>query len=347
MQNKMTNWHTVRNAGAALLGLLIAQAAGAAPAQCQYALLVSLPIKYDQLKPTIGATINGKPVTMLVDTGSTMSTIGRQSTEKLGLTAVPTSEHSYGVGGESRLGKVILNEVSLGPWTFHRQVVPVTEDFKLRQDMLLGANFLFQKDVEMSLQNQEIKLFKPEGCDGAFLAYWDENAQDVPLEKMPVGDPRAAVMVELNGKKLRAMIDSGAQRSAVNLAAAAKLGITPESDDVGQQGKVAGIGKQAVKRWAATFQSFTIGGETINHPQIAIFDMYGAAKSDSVKTGDVIFDDEEAEMVLGADFLRAHHVLFAFSQQRFYFSYVGGKVFDVSDGGKAPPAATSAESAAH
>jgi len=35
-------------------------------------------------------------------------------------------------------------------------------------------------------------------------------------------------------------------------------------------------------------------------------------------------------MILGADFLRAHHVLFAHSQGQFYFSYLGGKVFKTS-----------------
>ena len=32
-------------------------------------------------------------------------------------------------------------------------------------------------------------------------------------------------------------------------------------------------------------------------------------------------------MLLGFDFLRAHHVLISHSQQKFYFSYVGGRPF--------------------
>ena len=35
-------------------------------------------------------------------------------------------------------------------------------------------------------------------------------------------------------------------------------------------------------------------------------------------------------MLLGADFLKAHRVLFARSQHRLYLSYVGGPLFNVS-----------------
>ncbi len=329
--------------GAILLGLLAIRPADAAPAQCQYTLLSGLPIQFDELKPTLAATINGKPVTLLVDTGSTRNILVQQSAEKLGLKLTPGRRRYFGVGGETKLDKTVLDDISLGSLAFHKQAVFVAEDFELHQDMLLGAEFLFQKDLEMSLRAKELKLFKSEGCDEAFLAYWDVDAQDVPLEKLAVGDPRAAVTVELNGKKLRALIDSGAQRSAINLAAASKLGITPESENIADQGTTVGIGKQETKHWTAKFQSFTIGGETINNPKIDILDLYGAAKSDSIKTGDIIFDDEGPEMLLGADFLRAHHVLFAFSQRRFYFSYLGGSVFDVSSNNDAPPLRSQAQ----
>jgi hypothetical protein len=32
-------------------------------------------------------------------------------------------------------------------------------------------------------------------------------------------------------------------------------------------------------------------------------------------------------MLLGVDFVRSHHLLFAVSQRRMYFSYLGGEVF--------------------
>jgi hypothetical protein len=44
-------------------------------------------------------------------------------------------------------------------------------------------------------------------------------------------------------------------------------------------------------------------------------------------------------MILGADFLSHHHAYFASSQGKFYFSYLGGRLFD------APPVAAAAPAA--
>jgi hypothetical protein len=52
--------------------------------------------------------------------------------------------------------------------------------------------------------------------------------------------------------------------------------------------------------------------------------MWRAVDAESARTHDW---RERPEMLLGTDFLKAHRVLFAMSQQLFYFSCVGGEVF--------------------
>jgi hypothetical protein len=44
------------------------------------------------------------------------------------------------------------------------------------------------------------------------------------------------------------------------------------------------------------------------------------------------------DVVLGADFLRAHRILFAMSQHRLYMSYLGGDPFPPPRAPKAPKA---------
>ena len=39
------------------------------------------------------------------------------------------------------------------------------------------------------------------------------------------------------------------------------------------------------------------------------------------------FGVRNIEMILGRDFLRAHRVLISTSQERFYYTYLGGQVF--------------------
>jgi TPR repeat protein len=57
---------------------------------------------------------------------------------------------------------------------------------------------------------------------------------------------------------------------------------------------------------------FSIGAETVKGAQIGVMETDGQLNVD---------------ILLGADFLRAHRVLFAMSQKKLYLSYVGGDVF--------------------
>lgn len=61
--------------------------------------------------------------------------------------------------------------------------------------------------------------------------------------------------------------------------------------------------------------SFTIGGETIRNATLSIRDAPPGSSGHS------------PDLLIGADFLRAHRVLIARSLQRLYVTYLGGQVF--------------------
>jgi predicted aspartyl protease len=301
--------------------------------QCRYMNYGTLAIKFRNFSPTIEGRINGSPSAMLIDTGSVYTALTRKETERLGLRLSPVkSINLAGIGGESSIYEVQVDEMSIGgvKWDRANRVVIGDIGDEFPYGALIGADFLFYRDVELFLANREIRFFKSDGCADAFLAYWSGDASDVSLEKMSSGDHRQVVTVEINGQKMRALIDSGAQTSAIDLAAAARLGITPRSDGVIELPGNIGIGKRKIKSWLAPFKSFSIGNETISNPKISIIDLYGAAHADSERSESIIWKDDETEMILGADFLRAHRVLFAVSQHRLYFSYLGGNVFDLT-----------------
>jgi hypothetical protein len=83
---------------------------------------------------------------------------------------------------------------------------------------------------------------------------------------------------------------------------------------VRKAGHSSGIGDKVLDNWIADFKSFRIGDEAVNNPQLAIRD------DPPQGTGQV-------DVLLGIDFLRAHHILFAMSQDRLYMSYLGGELF--------------------
>ncbi|AIY43130.1 hypothetical protein LT85_3972 [Collimonas arenae] len=270
---------------------------------------------------------------MMIDSGSQRTQITRQEAEKLGLTLSHSNSYSIGTGGESVLYTTRLDDFSFGKLAWQRVHLGVLWDLdkSLNYGALIGADILFHQDVELAMGNRQIKFFEPNACDQSFLAYWDENALSTPMHAMSSDDLRQVITVEVNGQKMRALIDTGASTSVIDLAAAARAGITPQSPEVVALGSGAGIGKHRSQMWQARFQSFSIGEEKIDHPTISIMDIYGAARADSnhvAATDTMLYD--QPEMLLGADFLRAHRLLFALSQKRLYFSYLGGQVFGTS-----------------
>lgn len=95
-----------------------------------------------------------------------------------------------------------------------------------------------------------------------------------------------------------------------------------------------------VDSWIGKFDTFAIGNETVRNPTIHFSDMWRHVTS--TPTGTRLAQPRAGlpQMFLGVDFLRAHRVLIAYSQQKVYFTYVGGTVFPARQGRPCSDAAT-------
>src|SRR5262249_26265275 len=160
-------------------------------------------------------------------------------------------------------------------------------------------------------------------CESAFLAYWDSSASVVPLVMpRPSGGP-PEFQVAVNGELMRAIIDSGAARSTVDLRAAARVGVTPQSPGVVPARAAVGVGRPDAPMWMARFDTLEIGSERISSPTMALMDIGANALIDSGRISAYESVREQPEVVLGADFLQTHRVLIAISQAKLYFSKAG------------------------
>jgi predicted aspartyl protease len=294
---------------------LPAQAADA-PA-CSYVPVATLPIRAAS-QPTVDGTIDGKPAVMLLDTGAITSELMLPAVEKFGLRMDNTGKYEYGIGGATVNYAAVVKDFSVGAAHSGKVALRVIGNTAMASefDAIVGADFILQADLEIAMAQKQMRFFRATGCKDTFLAYWDKDAMEIPFGGTMTATVNPRFIVELNGVKLEAMIDSGAARSVVSRKAAERAGVTVGSPGVTPAGKMAGIGATSVESWSAAFETFTIGSETIKNAAIDILDTppqgspYGFA-----------------DVLLGADFLRAHRVLFAMSQQRLYVSYTGGEVF--------------------
>jgi clan AA aspartic protease (TIGR02281 family) len=285
----------------------------AEPKRCQLAQLMTLPVRYTGpgLSLTIEGRIDGTAADMLIDTGSSSTILTRTATERRGLSLRSTNARAYGIGGAARIYSAQIKEFKAGPASITNSRVRVLGDFGTAPsfEAILGAPFLLQSDLEISLATKEIKFFKPSNCDDANLAYWDEDAVVLPFRWGSSSHTNPEFKVLINGKEVMAVIDSGAATTVMTRRAAEKAGLRMDTPGALRVGEATGIGTKRVAHWSATLGTLQIGRETIHNADIGVID-----------TGEL-----DVDLLLGADFLRSHRVMFAMSQRKLYITYVGGE----------------------
>jgi hypothetical protein len=265
---------------------------------------------------------------MIVDTGSSSTLIFRASTDALGLAVKPLAGVKfYGAGGEAGAAQTRITDFRVAGFVAHNDDVLVSGKQPIGAEQgLLGADFLLQDDVEIDVAAGKIRWFKPKGCAGDTVVYWNKAYSAARM----VGSSAAKkihVSVEVNGVSIPAVMDTGAGSSVLTPAAAARAGLTPVSEGVAKAGDIRGLGAQTMQAYVGTFQSFSFGDETIKNAQLRIADLFAADKA--VNLGSRIPEPaiEAPEMLLGVDFFRSHRVFVSLSQRMVYVSYVGGPVF--------------------
>jgi hypothetical protein len=138
-------------------------AADAGAPRCRYVTIAKLPLQYTgpSLQVTTKGVIDGTPATMLVDTGSYDSFLTRTGTEKRGMKLSNLGRVAQGVGGYSSIYQTRIEEFVAGPARSEHGQMLVLSDFghPPSYDAILGAPFLLQTDLEISLATKEIKFF--------------------------------------------------------------------------------------------------------------------------------------------------------------------------------------------
>lgn len=300
--------------------------ASPAAAACVFKKVAELPVTMSGLRPLVPVKINGVQSRFLADSGAFMSTITWKAATDAGVRGRGTLKGVQGVSGEAAVDVGVANSFELAGIPFGSVTLLIGADV-IGGDAagLLGQNFLGQLDVEYDLANGVIRLFKADGCDDAFLAYWatDKRAGMLPMAARSRRKPDIIVTAAVNGEPIRALLDTGASVSMLRLSAASRAGIKTSSEGVHSTDALLGISGRSVQTWLAPVASFAFGDEEVRNTRLRISDV----------------NLEDADMIIGADFFLSHRVFVSNSQRRLYFTYNGGPVFRL-DGG--PPTLSAA-----
>jgi predicted aspartyl protease len=316
-------------------GLALASGlAVAASSNCKMVRLAEWPLQIKHNALIVEGAINGRKLGVMLDTGAGRTQIMRSAAVQMGLTRQQgKGVRLFGIGGETDVEVTTVEEFKVGDATRRNWQMLVAGETDLGGDVgvILGDDFFHKVDVEFDLAHGVVRLYQPRDCNGVSLAYWTkERASEVDLEPVDEARPQIVLTVLVNGRKVRAMLDSGAATSVLDKYEAAQAGLTPETPGVVPVGPAYGLGKKTVDSWIGPIRALTIGDEMIQDTTLHFADLYKDATFTPGGSRIARKVDELQPMLIGADFLRSHRVLVAHSQRRMYFTYVGGPVFQTA-----------------
>jgi predicted aspartyl protease len=279
--------------------LAVAMSAAAA-SPCHLAIAARLGLQHDSR--LIEGQIDANPVRLKLDTGAFSTILTPQAVKRLGLRADPDRpahppgepDEAWGIAGVGgvRTGQeVMAHRFDLGSLhgiNFHFLTADIGN---VGADGLLSTDFLQDYDIDLDYAGHEIRLFRATGdCDRPPV-YLQPPLYTVPLVRGNAGaSPRIRVFID--GRRLTAILDTGADQTAIFRDAARRLGISGDAPAPQARFLVHGVGPLEAPVKIHRVQALRIGDLTlVNIPVVVL---------DDRNLGDV-------DILLGADIQRRLH----------------------------------------
>lgn len=286
--------------------LLIALLSGcAAPPSCDLVRLAEMPLEVRNNLLFVTAWIGNQPVRLAIDTGATRTTLTENAERRLRLPHDPRAvTRSVGIGGISAARDVVIPGIVLGHTRFPVPRLAVA-DFSLdhggppRIDGLLGADILLAFDLDIDIPARRVTLYRVRECPGA-VPPWPEPA--IRISGVRTRRDRLLVPFRLDGVGGMAILDTGAQGSAISTHMADRLGLTRNVLQTDREIVMHGVAPDPVAVHVHRFAAMEIGDMRIAAPVLAVL-------PDTAGTGDGL---------LGADFLHGRRVWLSFATRRLF-----------------------------
>jgi hypothetical protein len=224
--------------------------------------------------------INGIAATFALDTGAERSVVTPEAVQRLGLArdewAGTTMSGIGGIGTLERPPNADPRSISMGGIGLVRRrlsrdsslavvALPNARSQTPAIDGLLGGDFLSMFDLDLDIPHHRLGIYQVSGCAGRFLP-WPGGYTAVP--SMITAENGIFVQPVIDGKPLRAVLDTGATTSLLGAPGMFKLGLAKAdlTADPAQQINV--VGRRLVQAHLHRFGALRLGSQTIDGPQI-------------------------------------------------------------------------------
>lgn len=295
-------WRAWRPLLLLLLGLLSA-CAQQATLDCSLVRITEMPLKHERRLLTVPVGINGEWVTLLVDTGAERSMITEETVERLKL---PRDQRfvtrSAGVGGATQSADARIDSMVLGGIAFPVGRLSVNRlGPGVPFDGLLGADILLAFDLDIDVPGGKLSLYRVRRCPVADPP-WAERG--VPIPGVSAMRDRMMVPIRIDGVEGMALLDTGAQTSAVGQAMARRLGLTDQALANAPVMPIRGVGTGVAQARLHRFKEVRIGPAVGTNIPLPILPGEGGF-------GDAL---------VGQDFLSGRRMWLSFPTRRLFIS---------------------------
>lgn len=289
-----------------LLLPILAACAPPIPTQCELVRITEMPLEASNRLLTVPVGINGQWARMLVDTGAERSLLSERAVQRLGLARdMRYVSVTGGVGGAARTADVKIDNLVLGDVRFPVDRMTVNQLAPgLPVDGLLGADILLAFDLDIDVPGRKLTLYRVRRCPVADPPW---PGKPVPIPGVTAMRDRMMVAFELDGVTGSALLDTGAQTTAIGRAFVRRLGLTDESMSMDRVIDIAGVGSGKMQARLHWFRSLRIGPVAVSGLMLPVL------------PADLGFGDG----VIGQDFLLNRRVWMSFPTRRLFISQHG------------------------
>jgi predicted aspartyl protease len=258
--------------------------------------------------PIVTLLANKVPVVLLLDTGAQRTILTPAVAERIGAQPprVEFDRRMRGIARTMDTREVELHSFTIGgvaiPW---RRIAVVAATlpsvFSGPLDGVLGADVLSAFDVDVDLAQDRIVLHEPQSCPEAAP---DWSAPYVTISTGLSAGEHLFFPVQLDGRRVYAIVDTGAQMTALSTRTARALGV---SETTLAQEKVMTIRGSAGEQLSGHIHRFArldVSGEALHNPEIIVADLTLS----------------DADLVLGVDFIRSRRVWFSYRSRQIFLS---------------------------
>ena len=271
-------------------------------------------------RPGVGVMIGDSSRTMLLDTGAYSSLISAKVVSDLKLTETRNGRSVRTVNGAesnmlARLPTILIG----GHLRTNNALYYVMPNNSNEFDGILGGEFLKQFDADFDFAARKLNAFSPDHCEGK-VVYW--QAPKVAVVPIQLDDGNhVKLRMELEGKRVDAILDTGAADTTLSLTTAQRMfNVNVNDPDVERVGELKGGFTAAV--YQRRFKSLAFEGVTINNPMIVLLPDLMTANTTVAKTGSLFREETTSlpTMILGMSLLRQLHVFIAYKERKLYIT---------------------------